>query len=236
MTKSAEGLGRVACVIPVRGGSKGIERKNLVPVAGKPLMVWTIEQALAVPGLDVHVSTEDAEIADVARSAGANVIERPAELARDDTASEPVIEHAIRVLAARGRRPDVVVFLQATSPVRRPGTIARALEQFAATGADSLLSVVAESPFLWRAGSPATASYDYTRRPRRQDIPPGERVFRENGSIYVTRTSVYETLHNRLGGHIELFELDPIESVDVDGAADLETVAARLRRLIKGGS
>ena len=89
-------------VIPVRGGSKGIPRKNLQDVGGKPLVVWTIEQALAaVHDVRVIVSTEDAEIADVARAAGAEVIDRPAELAQDTTATEPVILHAMDNLTDR---------------------------------------------------------------------------------------------------------------------------------------
>lgn len=221
-------------VIPVRGGSKGIPRKNLLPIAGKPLVVWTIEQALAVPGLRVLVSTEDAEIAEVARAAGAEVIDRPAELAQDTTASEPVIEHAIAELTERGERPDLVMFLQATSPVRLPGTLARALAEFEASGADSMVGVLAETPFLWNLGHPATADYDYTNRPRRQDIPAADLKYRENGSIYLTRTQIYETLHNRLGGHIELFVLDEIEATDIDTPVDfalaektLESLAAR---------
>ena len=87
-------------IIPARGGSKGIPRKNLKDLAGKPLLAWTIEQALATPGLDVYVSTEDAEIAAVSRTAGAGVIERPDELAQDTTATEPVVEHAIDALAS----------------------------------------------------------------------------------------------------------------------------------------
>lgn len=222
---------RIACIIPVRGGSRGVPRKNVIDVGGKPLVAWTIEQALAVPDLDVCVSTEDAEIAAVATAYGAQVINRPADLALDTTASEPVIEHAIAWLAERGRRPDVVMFLQATSPVRLPGTLQRALDQFFASGADSMLSVVPESPFLWRAGSPATADYDFTHRPRRQDIPEGDRRYRENGSIYVTRTAIYDELHNRLGGHIELLVLDPAESVDIDGPADIAVAEARLAAL-----
>ncbi|MBB1513207.1 acylneuraminate cytidylyltransferase family protein [Tessaracoccus sp. MC1627] len=219
------------CVIPVRGGSKGIPRKNLLPIAGKPLVVWTIEQALAVPGLRVIVSTEDAEIAAVSRDAGAEVIDRPTELAQDTTASEPVIGHAIATLTERGERPDVVMFLQATSPVRLPGTLARALAEFEASGADSLLSVVPETPFLWNPGHPATADYDFTRRPRRQDIAPAGMKYRENGSLYVTRTEIYETLHNRLGGHIELFVLDEVEAIDIDTPADFARAEQVLRSI-----
>jgi len=221
----------IVCVIPVRGGSKGIPRKNLLPVAGKPLVVWTIEQALAVPGLRVIVSTEDAEIAAVSRAAGAEVIDRPAELAQDTTASEPVIEHVIATLTARGERPDAVMFLQATSPVRLPGTLARAIASFEASEADAMVGVVAETPFLWNLGHPASADYDITRRPRRQDIPRERMKYRENGSLYLTRTEIYEALHNRLGGHIELFVLDPVEATDIDSPADLARAASYLTAL-----
>lgn len=219
---------RTACVIPVRGGSKGIPRKNLMPIAGEPLVVWTIKQALAVPNLRVIVSTEDSEIAAVSRAAGAEVIDRPMELAQDTTASEPVIEHVIETLTRRGERPDVVVFLQATSPVRLPGTLARALAEFEASGADSMVGVVPETPFLWNLTHPATADYDFTNRPRRQEIAPKEMKYRENGSIYVTRTEIYETLHNRLGGHIELFELAEIEATDIDTPAEFAVAEATL--------
>ncbi len=219
---------KAVCVIPVRGGSKGIPRKNLKPIAGKPLVVWTIEQALAVPNLRVIVSTEDPEIAEVSRAAGAEVIDRPGELAEDTTASEPVIEHVIATLSAAGERPDVVMFLQATSPVRRPGTLARALAEFETSGADSMVGVVAESPFLWNLSHPATSDYDYRNRPRRQEIPPEKMKYRENGSLYVTKTEVYETDHNRLGGHIELFVLHPEEATDIDAPADFATAEALL--------
>jgi CMP-N,N'-diacetyllegionaminic acid synthase len=216
------------CVIPVRGGSKGIPRKNLLPIAGKPLVVWTIEQALAVPGLRVIVSTEDAEIADVSRTARAEVVMRPDGFAQDSTASEPAIEHVIETLTARGERPDVVMFLQATSPVRLPGTLSRALGEFEASQADSMVGVVAESPFLWNNTHPATADYNFGHRPRRQDIPADAMKYRENGSIYITRTEVYERSHNRLGGNVELFIMDAVEATDIDTPADFSRAEALL--------
>ncbi len=222
----------VVAVIPARGGSKGIPRKNLAPLAGKPLILWTIEQARAVPGLRVIVSTDDDEIADVSRAAGAEVVRRPPELALDTTASEPVIEHVLEVLTKSGERPDAVLFLQATSPVRLPGTLARALAEFDASGADSLVAVVPESPFLWNPTHPATAQYDITQRPRRQDLRPEQRRYRENGSLYLTRTSIYETFHNRLGGHIELFVLDEVEAVDIDTHTDFARAAAVLNPMV----
>src|SRR5690349_20216123 len=136
------------CVIPARGGSKGVPRKNLLDLEGKPLIVWTIEQALAVPRLDVLVSTDDEEIAEVARAAGARVPWlRPAELAQDTTPTEPVVRHAIEQVSHERGRPAAVMLLQATSPVRHDGTLARALTEFTATRVDSMVGVVEQPPF-----------------------------------------------------------------------------------------
>lgn len=222
---------RTLAVIPARGGSKGIHRKNLKPLAGKPLLVWTIEQALATPGLDVCVSTEDAEIAEVSRAAGARVIERPDELAQDTTATEPVVEHAIGVLADEGARPDQVMLLQATSPVRLPGTMARALAEFTGSGADSMVGVVPEPIFIWQKEPQVRAHYPVENRPRRQDMTPDQLRYRETGSLYLTRTEVYEQAHNRLGGRIELFVMDPVEGTDIDAPSDFALAAATLRQI-----
>lgn len=216
------------CVIPARGGSKGVPRKNLIDVGGKPLIVWTIEQALAVPGLDVVVSTEDEEIAEVARSAGARVPWlRPAELAQDTTPTEPVVRHTIEQVTAERGRPDAVMLLQATSPVRHDGTLARALAEFSGSGADSLVGVVEQPPFIWQDGDPPTAAYDVAARPRRQDLTPSARRYRETGSLYLTRTEVYEQHDNRLGGRIGLFVMAEDEGIDIDTELDV-ALAARL--------
>lgn len=150
-------------VIPARGGSQGIPRKNLLEVGGRPLIAWTIAQALAAreqdPELSVAVSTEGAEIGGVAREHGATVIDRPAELAGHTAASEPA-----------------VLLLPATSPVRRTDTIARALTLFRGSEVDALVGVVPESPFFWRPpveeGGSAVPAYDVTARPRRQELRP----------------------------------------------------------------
>jgi CMP-N,N'-diacetyllegionaminic acid synthase len=225
------GLLDVLCVIPVRGGSRGVPRKNLLPVAGKPLVVWTVEQALAVPGLDVLVSTDDEEIAEVARAAGARVpFLRPADLARDTTPTEPVVRHAIAHREAEGSRPEAVLLLQATSPVRRESTLARALAEFTATGVDSMVGVVPQAPFLWEAGDPPRAAYDVGDRPRRQDLTPRTLRYRETGSLYLTRTWVYEQHDNRLGGRIGLFVMAEEEGVDIDTELDVRLVERLLGR------
>ncbi|MFV0463464.1 MAG: cytidylyltransferase domain-containing protein [Nostocoides sp.] len=224
---------RFLCLVPARGGSKGIPRKNLITVAGRPLVTWTIEQALSAhTDLDVVVSTDDAEIAEVSRSAGADVpFLRPAELALDTTATEPVIEHTLDQLEALGRSYDAVILLQATSPLRLPGTIDRALAQFRDEGADSLVGVVPQAPFIWSLGEPPTAAYDVASRPRRQDLTPHTLRYRETGSLYVTATRVYREQHNRLGGRIGLFIMDEIEGVDIDSDLDLRLTEQTLSRI-----
>lgn len=224
---------RILCVVPLRGGSKGVPRKNLREVAGRPLLRWTVEQALAAhPALDVVVSTDDPEIADAAREAGARVpFLRPAELARDDTPTEPVVRHVLDAVRADGDEPDAVMLLQATSPVRLPGTIDRAVAQFERTGVDSLVGVVEQPPFIWTDGEPPTASYDVGSRPRRQDLTRGQRRYRETGSLYLTRPWVYDELDNRLGGRIGLFVMDEVEGVDADTELDLLVAEQTLLRL-----
>lgn len=224
----------ILCVIPVRGGSKGVPRKNVRMLAGKPMVSWTIEQALAVRGLDVLISTDDPEIAAVARSAGADVpFVRPAELAQDETATEPVVLHAMNFRSGQGRRPDAVMLLQATSPLRLSGTLDRAIEQFVRTDVDSLVGVVPQAPFLWTVGDPPSAQYNVKRRPRRQDLGETDYRYRETGSVYLTRTEVYENCANRLGGKIGLFIMDEAEGVDVDSELDFATAEQQLLRMKK---
>ncbi len=220
---------RILCVVPARGGSKGVPRKNLREVAGKPLLVWTLEQALAArPAMDVVVSTEDPEIAQVARAAGARVpFLRPHELAQDTTPTEPVVRHALDAARAAGAAPDVVMLLQATSPVRLPGTIDRAIAQFASTGVDTLVGVVPQAPFLWTAGDRPSAAYDVAARPRRQDLTPEMLRYRETGSLYLTRSRIYDEHDNRIGGRVGLFVMDEVEGTDIDTELDL-LVAERL--------
>lgn len=228
---------RVLCVIPVRGGSKGIPRKNLKTIAGKPLLAWTVIQAVeARKALDrdvdfrVVVSTDDEDMATTARAHGAEVpFLRPAELAEDTTATEPVIEHAIDHYRSTGFDPDAVMLLQATSPLRLPGTIERAVRQFMGSGSDSMVGVVPQAPFIWTAGDTPRAEYDVMNRPRRQDLTRETLRYRENGSLYITTAELYDRLHNRLGGRIELFILDEREGVDIDTPVDFAVAEAQLR-------
>ena len=136
---------RVLAVIPARGGSKGIPRKNIIPIHGKPLLAYSIEPALKAATLTrVIVSTEDEEIAQVAREWGADVpFMRPSELATDRAKSLPVVQHAIRTLEVEEGQPyDAVVMLQPTTPLRTSEDIDRGVRMLFETGADSVVTVV----------------------------------------------------------------------------------------------
>lgn len=219
---------RVLAIIPARGGSKGLPGKNLRILAGKPLIVWSIEHAVNCDAIaDIVVSTDSPEIAAIARGCGAEVpFLRPADLATDTAPTEPVMLHALHAMEDMGRSYDCVALLQPTSPLRAREMSARALAQLNSEQADSLLTVTESHAFFWRQ-SPVRALYDYDNRPRRQDIAPDKRHYRETGSLYLTRRDVLVRERNRLGGKIALLETSEEEGFEIDSLADfrlLETL------------
>jgi CMP-N-acetylneuraminic acid synthetase len=219
-------------VIPARGGSKGIPRKNLRSLAGRPVIAYSIAGARQCRELDrLIVSTDDAEIADTSRQLGAEVRMRPAQLGADDTPTRDVLHHLVIELAGEGYAPDAVVTLQPTSPLRTARHIAEALSLFAADPqADSLVSVV-EVPHIFRPQSLMRLGPDgylspYLEGPivtRRQDK---ETVFARNGAaIYITRT--VRLAEYVFGGRLIPYRMDLDSSVDIDTIDDL-ALAERL--------
>jgi CMP-N,N'-diacetyllegionaminic acid synthase len=216
---------RTIAIIPARGGSRRLPSKNLFPLRGRPLLAHSISQALSSDSVEqVYVSTEDTEIAAVADAYGAEVVPRPLELAGDRATSESALLHALDWRNERGLPdPDLVVFLQATSPVRRPTDIDAAIERLERAGADSLLSACEDAGLLWAdsAGGPRSLNYDFRARQREQDMP---RQIRENGSIYVFRPQVLREHGNRLGGRIAVYEMDYWSSFQIDTHKHLELI------------
>lgn len=198
-------------VTPARGGSKGVPRKNIRSLAGKPLIAWTIEAALASKRLDRYlVSTEDPEIAETARRHGAEVLDRPKELASDEASTLAVLQHLI------GRVPaDTVVLLQATSPIREEGLIDRCIEQFLRTKADSLAT-----GFLC-----ADTEYGTNHR-RRQEIPG---FFCDDGNLYIWRAENIRR-GDRFGKKIERVILDREQNVEIDEEFDFWLAEQVLKR------
>ncbi len=218
-------------VIPARGGSKGLPGKNTRLLAGKPLVAWSVEQALESGRIDcVHVTTDDPAIAEVARAHGADVpYLRPAELAQDTTPTEPVMTYALDWYERAARTFDAVVLLQPTSPLRLPGTLAAALEAFERHRVESLLGVCEDHHFFWRNREEPTALYDYRSRPRRQDIRLEDRWYRENGSIYISRTTSFRQHANRLCAPIHMHVMQEEEGWEIDSIADFVVVEALMK-------
>lgn len=222
-------------IIPARGGSKGVPGKNVRPIAGKPLIAWSIEQALNSKGIDkVFVSTDSPEIAEVAKSYGALVpFLRPAEISGDTASTESAVLHWLDWLSDMEDKPDLIVLIQATSPIRRRGAFDDAIEQFVQHEFDSALGVCPSHRFYWRQQHTALASYDYLNRPRRQDIPKNEQQMMETGSFYLTKCGIWETVKNRLGGKVGLVIQSEEEGYEIDSISDFVLCEALLTHLLE---
>lgn len=225
----------VAAIVAARGASKGIPHKNLVDLCGKPLMAWTIEQALAARGLSgVWVTSEDDEILEVAESYGATPIRRPAELATDTASSEAAWVHALDQIEGAGHTVDVVCALQVTSPLREPSDIEEALEDFAAQRCDSLFSASPLRDFLiWERSDDGTLralNYDPAHRGRRQDRP--ERQYVENGSFYLFRPEILRSTGSRIGGRTGLSVMEFWKAFEVDDQEGLDMCSALMERFL----
>jgi len=217
----------ILAVIPARGGSKRIYKKNIRPLLGKPLIAYSIEQAIEAKYVDkVYVSTEDAEIAAIASKAGAGVINRPAKLASDISSTEDVIFDALRQLRLQNIEPEYIVLLQPTSPLRYPSDIDGAITRILNEGSDSLLSVCKNNRFFWSKEA-KSLNYDYKHRPRSQDK---EWEFIENGSIYITKVEAFMKKKNRLAGKISFYE-QPNECVfEIDDEFDWKLLEFLIRK------
>lgn len=223
-------------IIPARGGSKGLPNKNILPLAGKPLIAWTIEQSLATTQVArTVVSTDSTMIAKVSREFGADVpFLRPDSLAGDTATTESAMLHCIEWLEQHeGSAPSAVVLLQCTSPFRYADRITQAIELFEQSKADSLLSASPFWHFLWQQDiSGAKALYDFQNRPRRQDIAVDDYKYKENGSIYITSTKALKQTQNRLSGRIALFEMSEEESFEIDSKADFRLVEQNMQQYL----
>ena len=227
---------RVLGLVLARGGSKGVPRKNIRPLGGKPLLWYTAQAALAAQRLTrVVVTTDDAEIAEVAAQCGLAVpFMRPPELARDETPSLPVVQHAVGWLEAHGDRFDAICQLQPTSPFRSAGEIDGCIERFERESADSAMTVAAvpdeHNPhwvyFRNPDGTLRLSTGEPTPIPRRQLLPA---AYHRDGSVYVTRRDVVMVEGSLYGSRVVGYIVDPGGRVNIDVLEDLERAEAVLR-------
>ena len=224
-------------IIPARGGSKGVPRKNVRLVAGRPLIAYTIEAALASQLLTEFVtSTEDAEIAAVAEELGSPVLPRPPELAADDTPALAVAQHVLQVMEAQGRCFDYLVWLQPTAPLRTAADIDAALELLWESGADSVVSLAPVPGHYnphWQFVVEEGSVRLFTGEALSEIIPLRQQLsvtYTRNGAIYACRCSLINSHHTFLGPDTRAYIMPRERSVNIDDELDLLVAEAVLRQ------
>jgi len=229
---------RALCIIPARGGSKGLPGKNVAPVAGRPVIAHVIAAALAARRVArVVVSTDGADIAAVARACGVDVVDRPAEFATDTAPIDGALRHAVRACEATDGRYDAVVWLQANVPTVEAAVVDEAVARLQETGADSVATVV-EYPippqWAWRLDGdrmvPLEGCYSYTVR--RQDVVP---AFHLNGAVNAFRRDVLMDAEGQpgqayFGRDRRAFVQRREDAVEIDDALDLLLAELVLQR------
>ena len=209
-------------MIPARGGSKQVPRKNLVPIAGVPLVARAISTARATPGIDqVVVSTDDAEIARIAVEHGAVVVDRPASLSGDTASSELALLHALDQFP----ETQTLVFLQATSPFIDPVALGRAIERVSSGVDDVVFSAFETYAFLWRLTSTGAVGVNHERgeRPRRQDREPH---LHETGAFYVMNAAGFRDAGHRFFGRVGVELTEERSAIEIDTADQLQLAQA----------
>lgn len=228
---------KILGLIPARSGSKGLPQKNILPLLGKPLIAWTIEQALASKYLDkVIVSTDNEEIAEIAKKYGAKVpFMRPKELASDDAKSIDVITHAIDWFEVNNDFNELVMLLQPTSPLRTSGDIESAIELLFSRKAQSIVSVceVDHHPY-WANILPVDGCMkdflrqEYANR-NRQELPV---FYRLNGAIYLACCNYLKIQKNYFGNETYAYIMPRERSIDIDNEIDFKFAEYLLQRAL----
>ena len=221
-------------LIPLRGGSKGIPNKNIKMIAGKPLCAWVIESAVGAESIEqVYVSTESAEIKrvvneinqqfqdDKAKKNKLKIIDRPEALASDTASTEVVMLHFMENIEF-----DVLLTIQATSPMLSSDDLEQAIKQFKQQNLDSMLTAVEIKRFFWDYDAHAV-NYDPCNRPRRQDF---DGCLMENGAFYITTRELLKKENCRLGGNIGIYTMSDEAAVELDSPLDwsvMETILSK---------
>ena len=229
MTKKFVGL------ITARGGSKGLPRKNVLPINGIPLIGFTINAAQKCELVsEVYVSTDDAEIAEISEQFGAKVIQRPGHLASDTASSIDVISHAIEWLTERQELFEEMVLLQPTSPLRTCTHLSEALTQYTERNASLVISVFepGHTPIKsYIQSSDGSLNGLYSNEApyqRRQDLP---KAFQPNGAIYVFSVAEFKKINHFPRTNVFPYIMSEANSADIDTIEDLNIVEKRLKEL-----
>lgn len=220
-------------IIPARGGSKGIPNKNIKLINGKPLVAWSIEQALNSQSIDeVYVSSDSKQILDISIEYGAKGIIRPKAISDDLASSESAWIHAILELEKRNIFPKLIIGIQATSPLRHSSDFDEAIQQFYDKELDSLFtSNLIEDFHVWENVNTTNpkANYDFNNRQRRQNITT---KYLENGSFYLFTPNGIKETSNRLHGLIGTYVQDKYKFAQIDDTVDIEICSALIEKFL----
>lgn len=206
-------MGKIVAIIPAKGESTRIHRKNLVDLGGYPLVAWTIWDAVNTDCIDtVYVSTDDSDISRIGIEYGAIPLGRMPDLCQSDTPTEAVIEDVLKQIP----EPEIIVLMQCTSPFREKGVIDKAVEKLKEEKADSLFFGYPLGRWIWSRDC-KSLNYDYKKRIMTQD-KKWELV--ESGD-YIFKTELFKKEKNRLGGKIICFEINELGGIDIDNEFSL---------------
>jgi len=215
-------------LIPARGGSKGLKKKNLYPVNNKPLISWTIESAISSHYLEqIFVSSDDNSILEIASKEGVNCIERPANLAEDTSSMESVIMHSIEQIDKQGIGFKYLILLQPTSPLRDSKDIDLACKKFIQLKANSLISVTnVESSVLKTLvkddnGFLKPAFDNKFPSMNRQQLPL---AYKPNGAIYIINKKLFLNNPTLFQKNTAMYEMKENKSIDVDSINDIHAI------------
>jgi CMP-N,N'-diacetyllegionaminic acid synthase len=219
-------------IIPARGGSKGIHKKNIINFCGKPLIAHSIKCAMDCESVtEVYVTSDCDEILNISDNHGAITIKRPEDISGDSASTESAIQHALEVIAATSH---LTILLQATSPIRSPDDIDGAFIKYKKDKLDSLFSAsLFDDKLIWsyKDGKLDSHNYDYNNRGRRQDRRPD---ILENGSFYIFNTQGFIENNNRLFGDIGYYVMEEWKSYEIDTEQDLTLTELIFKNKIMG--
>ncbi|MDO8565340.1 MAG: acylneuraminate cytidylyltransferase family protein [bacterium] len=227
---------KILAVIPARGGSRGVPRKNIRLINGKPLVWHTLTSALESGVIDrVVVSTEDQEIKEIVSKFGGEVIDRPMELASDTATNESVMSHALEVVEKQGYHPDYIVLIQCTSPLLSKEVIREAVSKVIDSNKfDTCITVFYPDTyeFEWTKGEDGliVPKHDPANRPMRQDM---ELPYQENGAFYITKAELFKKTKNRFGGKdgkVTAVLMSEEDSIQIDSENQLWLAEQILKR------
>ena len=215
-------------IIPARGGSKGVPRKNLRPLYGKPLLFYVIKSALKAKNVNqVIVSTDDEEIALFAERFGAGILMRPSALAGDEVTLDSVIKHTVETLETEtaGNQFDIILTIQPTSPLIKASDIDNAIKLFDAPEIDTVISAVDDRHLRWQEINGVYLPA-YEKRLNRQQLPA---TYKETGAIIGCRRNIL-TKGTRIGKNVALYMTEPERSIDIDSSTDFYLCESLLRK------